>query len=53
LLESAMQALQRCQPYDYLPAAKYEKWKVLDLIFSPQGLSEVLTAAAYRDLHLQ
>jgi len=53
LLESAMQALQQCQPYEYLPAAKHEKWKVLDLVFSPEGLSEVSAASAYKDLRLQ
>ena len=44
LVESAMRALQLCQPYNFLPAAKYEQWRVLDLSFSPQGPSEVLTA---------
>ncbi len=41
LLESAMRALQQCQPYDFLPAAKYQQWRVLDLGFSSDGPSEV------------
>ena len=44
LVESAMRALQLCQPYNFLPATKYEQWRVLDVSFSPQGPSEVLTA---------
>lgn len=38
LVKSAMQALQQCQPYDFMPADKYDEWKVLDLAFSPQGI---------------
>ena len=30
LVESAKQALQKCQPYGALPADKYKDWKVLD-----------------------
>jgi hypothetical protein len=47
LVESAILGLQRCQPYDFLPAKKYEVWKVTDLVFSPQGLSEILTVSAH------
>ncbi len=43
LVESAMRALQQCQPYSFLPASKYEQWRILDLSFSPQGPYEVLT----------
>jgi hypothetical protein len=32
-----MRALRQCQPYGFLPAAKYDEWKVLDLAFSPSG----------------
>src|SRR5262249_31271432 len=39
LMQTAMRALQQCQPYGFLPAAKYQEWKVLDLSFSPSGLS--------------
>ncbi len=37
LMQTAMRALRQCQPYGFLPAAKYEEWKVLDLAFSPSG----------------
>jgi hypothetical protein len=39
LMQTAMRALRQCQPYRFLPAAKYKEWKVLDLSFSPTGLS--------------
>jgi len=39
LVETARTALHRCQPYRFLPAAKYQEWKLLDLSFSPRGLS--------------
>jgi hypothetical protein len=39
LMQTAMRALRQCQPYGFLPAAKYKEWKVLDLSFSPTGLS--------------
>jgi hypothetical protein len=38
LMQTAMRALRQCQPYAFLPAAKYKEWKVLDLSFSPSGL---------------
>jgi hypothetical protein len=50
LVESAIRALQRCQPYDFLPAKKYEEWMVTDLIFSRQGPSEVLTVSGHNEL---
>jgi hypothetical protein len=34
---SARRALQKCQPYTALPAAKYQDWKILDMSFTPQG----------------
>jgi hypothetical protein len=37
LVESAKRALQQCQPYDFLPADRYEDWKVLELGFSVDG----------------
>jgi hypothetical protein len=37
LKESAKRALQKCQPYTALPAAKYQDWKILDMSFTPQG----------------
>jgi hypothetical protein len=39
LAQGAMRALQRCQPYDVLPAAKYDEWRVLDLQFTGSGIS--------------
>jgi hypothetical protein len=39
LLQTAMRALRQCQPYGFLPSTKYNEWKVLDLNFSPSGLS--------------
>jgi hypothetical protein len=39
LLQTAMRALRQCQPYGFLPSAKYNEWKLLDLSFSPTGLS--------------
>ena len=39
LLRTAAGALRQCQPYSFLPAAKYKEWKILDLSFSPSGLS--------------
>lgn len=37
LKESAKSALQKCQPYTALPAAKYQDWKILDMSFTPRG----------------
>jgi hypothetical protein len=39
LVESAKQALQKCQPYGALPADKYKDWKILDMTFTAQGPS--------------
>jgi hypothetical protein len=36
---AALRALRQCQPIAVLPAGKYEQWKVLDLTFTPQGLT--------------
>jgi hypothetical protein len=35
VMQSAMNALTRCQPYTMLPADKYKQWKTLDLVFYP------------------
>jgi hypothetical protein len=43
LMQTAMRALHQCQPYGFLPAAKYKDWKVLDLAFSPGGLTALPT----------
>jgi hypothetical protein len=39
LVENAIRALRQCQPYRFLPQDRYEEWKVLDLTFSPNGVS--------------
>jgi hypothetical protein len=36
LRQSAIDALQACQPYTMLPADRYREWKVLDLNFTPE-----------------
>jgi hypothetical protein len=36
LMQSAISALEACQPYAMLPADRYREWKVLDLSFTPQ-----------------
>ena len=36
LMQSAIQALEACQPYAMLPLDRYGEWKVLDLSFTPQ-----------------
>jgi hypothetical protein len=36
LIESAIAALQACQPYRMLPVERYSEWKVLDLSFTPR-----------------
>ena len=35
LMQSAMSALQACQPYKMLPPDLYQEWKVMDLPFTP------------------
>ena len=41
LVKAAMRALQQCQPYDALPAGKYDEWRLLDLRFSADGMATV------------
>ena len=36
LMRSAMDALDKCQPYAMLPADRYDQWRMLDLSFSPK-----------------
>jgi len=36
LMQSAIAALQACQPYTMLPPQRYGEWKVLDLVFTPR-----------------
>jgi hypothetical protein len=39
LMQSAISALQACQPYAMLPPDRYDEWKVLDLSFSPRDFN--------------
>lgn len=39
LLKAAIRTLKDCQPYGFLPVAKYREWKVLDLSFSPRDMA--------------
>jgi hypothetical protein len=39
LMQSAIIALQACQPYAMLPANRYGEWKVIDLSFTPQDFA--------------
>jgi hypothetical protein len=39
LLQTAVSALQRCQPFTELPADRYRKWKTLDIVVTPLALS--------------
>ena len=39
LVATAISALRQCQPYAFLPAGKYQEWKLLDLSFSPRGMA--------------
>jgi hypothetical protein len=39
LMQSAIKALQACQPYAMLPADRYGEWKVLDLSFTPRDFA--------------
>ena len=39
LMQSAISALQSCQPYAMLPADRYGEWKVLDLSFTPEDFA--------------
>ena len=36
LMRSAMDALEKCQPYTMLPADRYNEWRMLDLSFAPK-----------------
>lgn len=39
LMNAAVDALQKCQPFTELPADKYKTWKTLDLVVTPFSLS--------------
>lgn len=40
VMQSAINALRRCQPYTMLPQEKYKQWKTLDLVFYPLNFSQ-------------
>jgi hypothetical protein len=42
LMQSAIRALEACQPYAMLPADRYGEWKVLDLSFTPQDFLRIV-----------
>ncbi len=44
LMHSAVSALQKCQPFNELPADKYIEWKTLKLVVTPLALSGGTTA---------
>ena len=39
LMDAAVEALRKCQPFTELPADKYREWKTLDLVITPFPLS--------------
>ena len=39
LMQSAISALQACQPFAELPADHYDEWKILDLSFTPKDFA--------------
>ncbi|WP_035644218.1 hypothetical protein [Bradyrhizobium sp. ORS 285] len=39
LKESAVQALNACQPYTMLPPDRYDEWRVIEMSFTPQDFS--------------
>jgi hypothetical protein len=40
LLQSLLRGLQKCQPYDMLPADRYQEWKTIDMRFTPADMGE-------------
>lgn len=36
--ESALRAISRCAPYSFMPAAKFESWKDIEVNFDPRDL---------------
>lgn len=36
--EAALRAVRRCAPYSFLPAAKYEAWKDVEVTFDPRDM---------------
>jgi hypothetical protein len=40
LLQSLLSGLTKCQPYNMLPADKYQEWKSLDVRFTPDDMGQ-------------
>jgi hypothetical protein len=40
VLQSLLSGLAKCQPYNMLPADKYQEWKSLDMRFTPEDLGQ-------------
>ena len=40
LMQTLLGGLQKCQPYNMLPADKYQEWKSLDIRFTPNDLTQ-------------
>ena len=49
LKELVMKALTKCPAYTSLPADKYDEWRVLDLHFTPNGISTATPAPHARN----
>ena len=49
LLQSSLDALKKCPAYAALPADKYDEWRVLDLHFTPNGISTATPAPHARN----
>ena len=39
LIQAAMSALEKCQPYAELPKDKYNEWKTINMVVTPRILS--------------
>jgi hypothetical protein len=40
ILQSLLGGLQKCQPFDMLPANKYQEWKSIDVRFTPNDMGQ-------------
>ena len=49
LLQNSLDALKKCPAYAALPADKYDEWRVLDLHFTPNGISTATPAPHARN----
>ncbi|MCZ7656493.1 MAG: hypothetical protein M5U07_00910 [Xanthobacteraceae bacterium] len=39
LVAAATRALRECQPFAFLPADRYDEWKILDIGFTPREMA--------------